>query len=120
MKFVKSLAKYFTGLGGGLFGLSIFALVSAGQMWASYEDYQKEVNKEMNDAMVMAGQIIMIVSSIMFGLAFIFLITYIMVRKRKHVKIESEPVREKSCPSCGTDITFLAICPKCGFVVKTK
>lgn len=120
MKFLKSLAKYFTRLGVGLFGLSLFALISAGQMWASYEDYQKEYNKGMNDAIVMAGQITMIASSIMFVLAFISLLTYRKVKKSKHVKIESEPVREKSCPSCGTDIIFLAICPKCGYVVKTK
>lgn len=108
MKFLKSLARYFTGLGVFFLGLSLYALISADQMWASY------------DAVVMAGQIIMIVCSIMFVLAFIFLISYILVRKRKHIIIEAEPVRLKFCPSCGTDITHLAICPKCGYVVKTK
>ena len=120
MKFLKSLAIDFAVLGAGLFGVSIYVLVYAGQTWANYEDFQKEVNKEMNDAMVMLGQILIIVSSIMFVLAFIFLITFIKVRKLKHVKIELEPVRQKSCPRCGTDISFLAICPKCGYVVKTK
>jgi len=29
-----------------------------------------------------------------------------------------EPVGEPICPICSTDIRFLAICPKCGYVVK--
>ena len=46
------------------------------------------------------------------------------VRPTKDGAIEPEqtpiPVSQKLCPKCETDITLLAICPKCGYVVKTK
>ena len=112
-------ARYFCGLGVGLVIISLYAYISAGQIWASYDDFQKELHREMNNAMVMAGHIILIVSLIMFGLASVLLIIFLKGKKTKQIKRESQPVRKKTCPDCGTDITNLTICPNCGHLLKT-
>lgn len=116
---INKLTRYFWGLGVSFFIISLYALISAQQMWASYEDYQKEVNKEMNDLMVIAGQIIMILSAIMFVISFITLYIHIRKQKMKREKTQAQPVRQKNCPECGIDITNLAICSKCGHILET-
>jgi Zn finger protein HypA/HybF involved in hydrogenase expression len=118
MRILKKLAKYFAGLGGGLFGLAIFMFVSNAQLRTVYENNQKEYNKGIDDAMLMAGQITMIVSSIMFLLVFIFLISYLLTRMQKQINMEAVPDRKKYCTNCGTKLMYYTICPICGYKVE--
>ena len=89
-------------------------------MWTNYDDFQKEFHRESNAALVMAGQIIMILSAIMFVISFIPLFIHIRKQKMKREKTQAQPVRQKICPECGVDITNLTICPKCGYIVETQ
>lgn len=100
---INKLTRFFGWIGISFFISSLYALISAQQI----------------NSMVMAGQIIMILSAIMFVISFITLFIHIRKQKKKHEKTQTQPVRQKSCPECGTDITNLTICPKCGHILKT-
>jgi len=79
------------------------------------ETYHFESNSTFFRVLIIIGVI-----SLILGLIRVIKGFNIDVKEPEQIKQEFVQVRQKNCPKCGANITFLAICPKCGHVVKIK
>ena len=118
---VREMANYLVKSGGRLVGMSVITLVFSISGYAIearlHETYQFESNSVLILFFVglICGFILLIWGSIMIKRGY-----NIDAKVPEQIQQEPVQVRQKLCPKCDTDITFLVVCPNCGHVIKTK
>jgi len=108
---------------GSLIGMSLAIIIICGRGYAIEHQLQETYGFDSNSTDfwllgIVIGVILLIIDLLL-------VLIGLLTKKEKIEELEqieqhSAPVRQKICPKCNTDITFLAVCPKCGYVVKTK